>query len=70
MGQRPIQFAHVVSFRLTDDQALLADELRASFENQTWAEMGRWLFSDDRIHEIIRSRLLEELDVEFEFEPA
>lgn len=65
-----VQFAHVVSFRLTEEQALMAERLREAFPEGTWAEMGRWLFSD----RIIRSKMLEQIqfagvEEEWTFEP-
>lgn len=63
------ELVHVVSFRLDEESALQAEELRASFENQTWAEMGRWLFTDPRIHSIIHDRIIES-EVEIEWEVA
>lgn len=55
----PGKYGHVISFRLQDEQAMTAEYLRASFEHATWAEMGRWMFTDpviiERIKEQIRS---------------
>jgi len=65
------ELVHVVSFRLDEETALQAEHLRSAFENQTWAEMGRWLFTDPRIHSIINDRIIEaEVEVEMVFEPA
>ena len=71
MSQREAHFTHVVSFRLTEEQALDAERLRAAFENQTWAEMGRWLFTNKRIRsEMERLIQQEQVEVDWELEPA
>jgi hypothetical protein len=63
------ELTHVVSFRLPEELALYAEELRASFENQTWAEMGRWFFTDPRLHSIILDRIIEaEVEIEMVFD--
>lgn len=63
------ELTHVVSFRLPEDLALQAEMLRAAFENQTWAEMGRWLFTDPRIHSIMNDRIIEaEVEIEMVFD--
>ena len=55
----PPQYTHTVAFRLTDEQAIMAEHLRASFEFGTWAEMGRWFFDDPVIRERIRAQITE-----------
>jgi hypothetical protein len=71
MGQRPVHYTHVVSFRLDDEMAVDAERLRAAFENQTWAEMGRWLFTNKRIRSEMEKLIQEEqVEVDWELEPA
>ncbi len=56
-SSRPLVYAHPVSFKLTDEQAQRAEALRSTFEDSTWAEVGRWLFSDPEVGELIAKRV-------------
>ena len=51
---RPV---HSISFKCTDEQFIVADALRASFDPPTWAEAMRWLIDSPDVRKAIRTRV-------------
>lgn len=55
--ERPLNYPHSISFKVTDEQLQRALALRDTFRWGTWAEVGRWLFDDPDVGEIIAKRV-------------
>lgn len=51
------KYTQSISFRLTPEQAVIYDALRATFEDYSWAAVGRWMIEDAVMLERIRTRL-------------
>ena len=51
------KYIHHVSFRLNDTDAVLAHDLRMTFEPATFSEAFRWVMSDPVIVERIKARI-------------
>ncbi len=47
----------MISGRVSDEQIERALSLRSTFENQTWAELLRWVFDDPGVAELIAKRV-------------
>jgi hypothetical protein len=53
----PARYTQSISFRLTSEQAVVYDALRATFEDFSWAAVGRWMIEDEVILGRIKQRL-------------
>lgn len=51
---RPI---HTVSFKCTDEQYIVADTLRASFDPPNFSQAMRWLLDSPEVRAAIRARV-------------
>lgn len=56
-GIRPAKYVHNISFRVDDTQATLAADLRSTFPQGSWAEVGRWLLSEPEVVAAIHKRI-------------
>ena len=60
-GKRELRWPHSMTFKLNDDQIERALDLRATFPGNTWAEVGRWLFSSPHVGDVIAKRVRGEI---------
>jgi hypothetical protein len=59
--RKPSEWVHPISFRVNDDQYMVAESLRATFDPPTHTEAFRWFLCSDEGRELIAKRVRGEI---------
>lgn len=60
-GNRPQEWIHPISFRVNDEQIVVAEALRATFNPPTYTMAFRWLLDSPEGRELIARRVRGEI---------
>jgi hypothetical protein len=60
------KYTQVISFRVLSDEAEKLQAVKATFPDQQWGELMRWLFDHPDVQRLIQQRLVDDIYRELE----